>query len=196
MADLRDALEALERGLPIVIPTDTVYGLAARFDLPGAVRTLFDVKGRPEQKALPVLGAAREQLAELAVFTRDADALAERFWPGALTLVLARRRGFTYDLGGEGDDTVAVRVPSNEATLELLRLSGPLAVTSANLSGQPPCATAGDARAALGDAVAVYVDGGESRGSPSTVVALVNGIEVLREGAVSEGELRSALSLS
>ena len=196
VAELEDALVALDAGRPVVIPTDTVYGLAVRFDRPGAVRSLFIVKGRPEEKALPVLAAGIEQLEAVAVFNDDGRRLAARFWPGPLTLVLPRCSGFTHDLGGDGSDTVAVRVPSNETTLELLRRSGPLAVTSANRSGEPPCATVGSARSVLGDAVAVYVDGGELRGSPSTVASLVNGIEVSRLGKLSEAELRSALLMS
>lgn len=194
VTELSHSLKALAAGLPIVVPTDTVYGLAARFDLEGAVRTLFDVKGRPDDKPLPVLGADRAQLGPLAVFSREAERLAERFWPGPLTLVLRRRSTFIYDLGGGVSDTVALRVPSNETLLELLRYTGPLAVTSANLSGEPPCATVAEAREVLGEKVAVYVDGGELRGSPSTVVSLVNGIEVLRAGKVSEEEIRSVLT--
>ena len=194
MTELSRSLKALGAGQPIVVPTDTVYGLAARFDLEGAVRRLFVVKGRPDDKPLPVLGADRAQLGALAVFSRDAELLAERFWPGPLTLVLRRRSTFVHDLGGGASDTVALRVPSNETTLELLRYTGPLAVTSANLSGEPPFATVAEARAVLGEKVAVYIDGGELRGSPSTVVSLVNGIEVLRGGSVSEAEIRSALS--
>ena len=194
VTDLSAALGALHAGRPIVIPTDTVYGLAARFDLPAAVAALFAAKGRPDEKALPVLGASREQLDAVATFAPDAERLATRFWPGPLTLVLPRTEGFSHDLGGEDADTVAVRVPANDTTLELLRMSGPLAVTSANLSGEPPCATVAEARSVLGENVAVYVDGGELRGSPSTVVSLVNGIEVLRPGAVSEAEIASMLS--
>ena len=187
------ALEALGAGRPVVIPTDTVYGIAARFDVPGAVRAIFAAKGRPEEKPLPVLAATREQLEELAVFTDEAVLLADEFWPGALTLVLDRAEGFDHDLGGLGEPTVAVRVPSDDTARDLLSRSGPLAVTSANRSGEPPCATVEEARAVLGGSVAVYVDGGELRGSPSTVVSLVNGIEVLREGSVSEDDIASVL---
>lgn len=190
---LQQALEALDAGRPIVIPTDTVYGIAARFDLPGAVRAIFDAKGRPDEKALPVLGATLEQLEAVAAFTPQARQLVGRYWPGPLTVVLPRAPGFVHDIGGTNEHTVAVRVPAHGTTRQLLLLSGPLAVTSANLSGEPPCATVEEARSVLGDAIGVYLDGGELGGSPSTVLSLVNGIDVLREGAVSAADIGEAL---
>lgn len=188
------AVEALAAGDVIVMPTDTVYGLAARPELPGAVNAIFAIKRRASDQPLPVLGADVASLERVVSFDDRAAALAAEFWPGPLTLVLPRASGFPYDLGGDATDTVAVRVPAFDKTIELLAATGPLAVTSANRSGAPPAITVEEARAALGDEVGVFVDGGRVGGAPSTVLDLVRGPQVLREGALSAQELMSRLS--
>lgn len=189
---MKDALESLLSGGVVVMPTDTVYGLACLPSLSSAVSRVFDLKGRPDGKALPVLGADAEALANVAAFEDRSVELARRFWPGPLTMVLPRAEGFTYYLGDEESDSVAVRVPQNEIALELLSAAGPLAVTSANLSGHPPATTVEEAAAVFGSEVPVYVDGGESRGVPSTIVSLMGDLIVLREGGVTEEELKDA----
>lgn len=173
------AVAALARGAPVVVPTDTVYGVAAT---PGHAGALFGLKERPVAKALPILGAGTEQLSTVAVFDERASALASAFWPGPVTLVLARAGTFTADLGGLDPETVAVRVPAHDVALEVLRATGPLAVTSANLSGGPPATTLAEARRVFGDRVEVYLDGGVCDGTPSTVVSLTGAAEILREG--------------
>jgi L-threonylcarbamoyladenylate synthase len=188
-----DALAALRAGRLVVLPTDTVYGVAASPSQPEAIAAIFRVKGRPQDKPLPVLGADLEQLLSIAVFDERAERLAARFWPGPLTLVLPRAAGFDADLGGAGRDSVAVRVPASDVTRALLAEAGPLAVTSANLSGRPDPASVAEARTALGDAVAVYVDSGPAGGLPSTVVSLLGEPEVLRIGALDAAELRAVL---
>lgn len=189
------ALEALRAGGLVVLPTDTVYGVGCLPGAPGGIAALFAAKGRPRAKAIPVLGARRADLAAVAVFDARADALAARFWPGPLTLVLPRAPGFDHDLGGEDLATVALRVPAHPLARALLSASGPLAVTSANRSGEPPAATVEQARAALGGAVAVYLDGGPSTGEPSTVARLTaGGVEVLRAGALDAAALNAALA--
>jgi L-threonylcarbamoyladenylate synthase len=193
MTDLEIALAALDRGLPVVIPTDTVYGVAARPEVPGAVAEIFRAKGRSEDKPLPVLAADQHAAHGVGDLDERALALAERFWPGPLTIVVRRAAGFTWDLGGRADGTVAVRVPAHEVALGLLRASGPLAVTSANLSGRPPATTVAEARAALAPQVSAFLDGGTCNGSPSTVVSLVGDLDVLREGALAGDELLRAL---
>ena len=193
MSTVEEALVALGAGHPIVLPTDTVYGVGALPDRSEAVAAIFAAKGRPEDKALPVLGADRASLQDVGVFDRPAELLAERFWPGPLTLVLRRAPGFLHDLGGTDDATIAVRIPALAPTLDLLRASGPLAVTSANRSGEPPAATVEDARTALGHAIGVFVDGGRVGGAPSTVVSLVEEPVVLREGALTRDEIEAAL---
>lgn len=174
----------------MVIPTDTVYGIAADPRRPDAIKAIFALKGRPSDKPLPVLAASTSDLARVGLVEGPALKLAQRFWPGPLTIVVQRSMDFDHDLGGDPDDrTVAVRIPENPIALELLRSVGPLAVTSANLSNHPPARTIAEAMAAFGDSVTVYLDGGECDGEVSTVVRVVNEVEVLRVGALSAEEL-------
>lgn len=192
---LEQAADALDRGLLVALPTDTVYGLAARADLPAAVNRIFELKDRERDKPLPVLGSDPLSLEVIVRFDDRAATLARRFWPGPLTIVLPRAEGFDHDLGGTGSTSVAVRVPASDKTRTLLAMTGPLAVTSANPSGSPPALTAAEARAMFGDSVAVYLDeDGSGGGTSSTVVALTEGLAILREGPVSEEEIRQTLT--
>ena len=186
------ALRALDEGRVVVMPTDTVYGLAARPDRDSAVAAVFALKGRPRAKPLPVLAAGPEELGSVVVVDERVRRVAARFWPGPLTLVLRRASGFTTDLGGTGE-TLGVRVPACDLALSLLRAAGPLAVTSANRSGEKPAATAGEARRALGTAVSVYLDAGRVAGEESTVVSLAGEPELLRAGPISLGSVLDAL---
>jgi L-threonylcarbamoyladenylate synthase len=191
-ASLQAALRELDAGRLVVIPTDTVYGLAARPDDPAAVEAVFAAKGRPVDKPLPILGASPADLEAVATLGDAGRRVAHR-WPGPLTLVVPRARGFDHDLGGRGSQGVAIRVPACEIALELLRSSGPLAVTSANLSGRPPATTVTQARDALGHLVQVFVDGGPRSGRPSTVVSLLAGPELLRAGPIPFEQLLQEL---
>ena len=191
---LDDAIAALGNGGLVVLPTDTVYGLAAHLSFPRAIEAIFTLKGRPESKPLPVLASGVDQLADLAVIDDRARAIAERFWPGPLTLILPRAEGFDVDLGGGGVKTVGVRIPKEPRTLELLRLTGPLAVTSANRSGGREATTVEEARAELGEEVAVYIDGGRCVGIPSTVVFLAGERRLLREGPIPSVQIYQMLS--
>ncbi|MBA3630393.1 MAG: threonylcarbamoyl-AMP synthase [Actinobacteria bacterium] len=187
---MRPALQALRRGRPIVLPTDTVYGIGVMPAVPGAVELLFRAKSRPTSNPLPVLGESAEALAGVACLDRAAMELAQRFWPGPLTLVLRRAEGWAHDLGGTDRATVAVRVPSCGIARRLLAQSGPLAVSSANRSGGAPATTVAEARKALGRSVEVYIDGGHRSGAPSTVLSLVGAPVVLREGTIPASDLR------
>jgi L-threonylcarbamoyladenylate synthase len=181
------AAEALALGELVVVPTDTVYGLAARPDVPGATDRLFQAKQRPRDLTLPVLVAGPGDARRVAWMDIAADKLAARFWPGALTMVLPRTQAsMAWDLG-EDRDTVGVRVPAHEVVLELLARTGPLAVTSANRSGNPTPSDCLGVRVVLGDAVAVYLCTGVLDSDlPSTVVDLTGEEHsVLREGAIS-----------
>lgn len=186
---MKPALKALRNGRPIVFPTDTVYGIGVMPAVPGAVAALFRAKGRAESNPLPVLGASAEALAGVAQFDQAAYELARRFWPGPLTLVLHRAEGWRIHLGGDNSDSVGVRVPACPIARELLTLSGPLAVSSANRSGGAPATTVAGAREALGRAVEVFIDGGPRSGTASTVLSLIGAPVVLREGDLTAAQL-------
>ena len=192
MSSLQETIETLQAGDLAVIPTDTVYGLAAGLS-GAAISRIFEAKGRPESKPLPVLVGSLEQAESVAIVDDRARRLAQRFWPGPLTLVLTRAIGFDVDLGGDEKRTVAVRVPKHRLALDVLRAVGPLAVTSANLSGAPPAATISEARDAFGDAVAAYLDGGRCTGLPSTIVFLAGERRILREGALPQEQIAQML---
>jgi L-threonylcarbamoyladenylate synthase len=190
-----DALEAaaaaLRAGLVVAVPTDTVYGLAADPVVPGATARLFAVKGRPDGLALPVLladVAAAEHLA--GPFAAAARRVADRYWPGPLTIVLSRSApARQLELGGD-QQTIGLRCPAHELLRALLRRTGPLAVTSANPHGEPPLTTAAAVRAAFRTAVAAVLDGGTCAGTPSTVVRVAgDDVELLRAGAIDFTEL-------
>nr|MBA2600618.1 threonylcarbamoyl-AMP synthase [Actinomycetota bacterium] len=193
VSDPRAVARVLASGGLAVIPTDTVYGLAASLRA-GPVQRVFELKGRSRDKALPVLAAARADLEAVAHLDSRAQRLAEAFWPGSLTIVCRRATGFEVDLGGGEKGTVAVRVPDSDSLLKLLRLTGPLAVTSANASGAAPATTAARARAVFGEAVDAYLDGGVCDGIPSTVISVVDDPLVLREGALGAEDLLQMLA--
>ena len=190
----RAAAAAVEQGRLIVVPTDTVYGIAARLDRPAGLAAIFEAKARPSGMALPVLVPGLDQARALALLDERAEALAGAFWPGALTIVLARNPSLTATIGGDGT-SVGLRVPRHPALALLLAETGPLATSSANLSGRPTPEAIREIRASFGDAVAVYLDGGAARaGPPSTVVALTGPEPVLlREGAVPFTEILRVL---
>ena len=178
---LDEAVAALERGEVIVIPTDTVYGVAS---LPAFTARLFEVKERPTDVALPVLVADEAQARTIAEVSPTAAALMAAHWPGGLTIVLPRAPEFDADLGGTDTTTVGVRVPDHDVPRELARRVGPLVTTSANLHGRPTPVTAAEVRAEL--SVDVVIDGGPCAGAPSTVVR-VDGesVVVLRQGSTT-----------
>jgi L-threonylcarbamoyladenylate synthase len=180
---LAAAVAALRGGELVVLPTDTVYGLAAHPDWPDAIARVYAVKERPAEKQLPLLVDGAGQAATVAQVSPLAESLMARFWPGGLTLVLATR---------EGADTVAVRMPDHPVPLALIRaLEAPLATTSANRSGQPSCTTAADVQAQLPGGYAVLIDAGMSPGGrDSTVLDLTHSPpRILRPGAISADEL-------
>lgn len=189
---------ALRAGAVVAVPTDTVYGLAVDPARPGATQALFTLKSRPTHLALPVLVAGVEKAAALAGpagLSSVARLLAERFWPGALTVVVARRPGIDWDLGGD-PTTIGLRCPDHAALRALCRSVGPLATTSANRHGEVPLVTAEEVRAEFGDEVAV-LDGGRCDGRPSTVVDVsVEPLRLLRQGAVSWDDVLDVLSRS
>ena len=194
---ISEAVAALRGGGLAVIPTDTVYGIAADAFTLAAVTALLAAKGRGRQVPPPVLvGSRRAALALVEDVSSSGSDLIDEFWPGGLTLVFRAARSLAWDLG-DTRGTVAVRMPLHPVALDLLKETGPLAVSSANRTGQPPATTAAEAESQLGDAVSVYLDGGPCPGDvPSTIVDLTGPVpRLLREGVISVDRLRSVVAL-
>ncbi|MCU1421964.1 MAG: threonylcarbamoyl-AMP synthase [Microbacteriaceae bacterium] len=206
LTGMRLARVAIGRGELVVVPTDTVYGLAADAFSPEAVQRLLDAKGRTRQAPPPVLIPGIPTLDALAETVPDeVRALVAEFWPGGLTVILQARASLQWDLG-ETRGTVALRMPNNRLALELLSETGPLAVSSANLTGQTAASTAQDAEAMLGDSVSVYLDGGavgeaytgHEAGTGSTIVdatALADGgeLRIVRHGVISDEAIEAVI---
>ncbi|WP_124039850.1 L-threonylcarbamoyladenylate synthase [Neoactinobaculum massilliense] len=188
--DIAEAVAAVRAGTLVVLPTDTVYGVGADAFSPSAVDRLLTAKGRGRDKPSPVLVdsvAAAERLA--VAIPPVARAMMEQLWPGALTIVLPAQPTIGWDLG-ETNGTVALRMPDSADALALLSAAGPMAVSSANLTGHAPALTAADAREQLGEKVAVYLDGGAVTGGvPSTIVRIGERIEILRHGAIPDARI-------
>ena len=194
-AAVHAAAGALRAGELVVLPTDTVYGLAADAFNTAATAQVFELKKRPRTLPLPVLVSRPKQAWALAsTVPPAAPSLAAAFWPGALTMILPQTADLSWDLG-DAPGTIAVRMPQHPAVLQLLEMVGPLAVTSANLSGEPTPPTVPEIKDRLGDTVAVYLDGGDSPGDTgSTIVDLTAGAPVIRrEGPISADEIRRAI---
>jgi tRNA threonylcarbamoyl adenosine modification protein (Sua5/YciO/YrdC/YwlC family) len=198
-AAIEAAREAIEAGECVVLPTDTVYGIGADAFSAEAVQRLLNAKGRGRDMPPPVLIGEPGLIKALAVDVPDeANELIARHWPGALTVICRVQPSLRMDLG-DSKDTIALRLPDHELTREILRRTGPMAVSSANLSGQPAALTCDEAIDQLGDSVAVYLDGGElaaTGGMPSTIVDFTqrDDGDVLRVGAISLDVLRETLS--
>ncbi|MCL2652792.1 MAG: L-threonylcarbamoyladenylate synthase, partial [Propionibacteriaceae bacterium] len=189
---IRAAAAAVAAGQCIVLPTDTVYGIGADATSPQAVQALLDAKQRGRDMPPPILLPDAGLLPQVAADVPEAaQALAEAFWPGALTLIL--KALLPLDLG-DRPETIAVRVPDHDSTRNLLRATGLLAVSSANVSGKPPATTVAEAHAMLGDSVAVYLDGGPTAGDmPSTIVDLASNPacgRIVRQGVISAQAIR------
>lgn len=192
---IEEAAAAARRGALIVLPTDTVYGVGTRPDDPEATARLFVAKERPTGLTLPILVASHEDARRVGVFDGPADALAVACWPGALTIVLPRTETSAgWELGGD-TATVGVRIPAHPLTLEVLRATGPLAVTSANRSGEPPATTCEALVEVFGDRVDVYLcEDRPLEGVSSTVLDLAHGEpRLLRRGDLDPVALARAM---
>ncbi|MBC7559621.1 MAG: threonylcarbamoyl-AMP synthase [Dermatophilaceae bacterium] len=189
------AAEAVRGGEVVVLPTDTVYGVGVDAFASDAVAAVLMAKGRGREMPLPVLVPNAQTVDGLAAgvpgYARD---LIKAFWPGPLTLVLHAQTSLMWDLG-DTNGTVALRMPRNDTALKLLNDVGPMAVTSANVSGQPPAKTIVDAAAQLGSAVSVYLDAGPSAGDLASTILDCTGASpvILRAGAVTAGQLQEVL---
>lgn len=194
-AAIEAAVAAVAAGQCIVLPTDTVYGIGADSSSPEAIQRLLAAKHRGRDMPPPVLIAEVAMLRALTdEVTDDMFELAEAFWPGALTLVVTAQPNLRMDLGDRGQ-TIAVRVPDHDFTRQLLRATGPLAVSSANVSGRPPATTAAEAKEQLGKTVKVYLDGGPAgEPVPSTIVDLTGTPRILREGRLSRERLAGVVA--
>jgi len=188
------ALQALQKGQVAAFPTDTVYGIGTLAHSQEGIDQLFAIKGREADKAIPVLLGDLQALSQVTQgLSAMALRLAERFWPGPLTLVVPRHPSLPANLSIEA--TIGVRMPDHPIALALLRAAGPLAVTSANLSGGANCVTAQEVLAQLGGRIALLLDGGSTPGGvPSTVVDCTGPQpRILRAGPLSLQELLAVL---
>ena len=207
LAGMRQAKLALGRNELVVLPTDTVYGIGCDAFSAKGVESLLAAKGRGPQSPPPVLIGNLDTLNALADFVPNvARKLAETFWPGALTMIFKAQPALSWELG-ETKGTVALRMPDHKIALALLQETGPLAVSSANLTGQPAATTCQQAEAYLGSSVSVYLDGGNSpKGEASTILDLTDlvdsydaqgnlsttgKIKIVRHGALSSEKIRS-----
>jgi tRNA threonylcarbamoyl adenosine modification protein (Sua5/YciO/YrdC/YwlC family) len=189
------AAAAVDRGSLVVMPTDTVYGIGADAFSPAAVRLLLAAKGRGRDMPVPVLVGSWRTLEGLAEsIPPQVRELVRAFWPGGLTLVVRHAPSLRWDLG-EGRGTVAVRMPLHPVAIELLGRTGPMAVSSANISGSPPATTIDEAATQLGGSVEVYLDGGPCPAAvASTIVDCTRDVpRVLRVGTVDIAALRAVL---
>jgi L-threonylcarbamoyladenylate synthase len=195
---LAAAVTAVLNGELVVLPTDTVYGLGADAFSPAAVRRLLTAKGRGRDMPPPVLvGTVRAATALVEDMGPDGQRLIDEFWPGGLTIVCRAARSLSWDLG-DTKGTVAIRMPEDTVALDLLRETGPMAVSSANLSGSESATTAADARDQLGEAVSVYLDGGKVAGGVASTIVDLTGPQprLLRRGAISVGRLREVAAVT
>ncbi|MEV6179853.1 L-threonylcarbamoyladenylate synthase [Streptomyces sp. NPDC052016] len=192
---LREAASAVRRGELVVLPTDTVYGIGADAFSKEAVGDLLEAKGRGRNMPTPVLIGSPNTLHGLVTdFSELAWELVDAFWPGALTLVARHQPSLQWDLG-DTRGTVAVRMPLHPVAIELLTEVGPMAVSSANLTGHPAPENCDSAQEMLGDSVSVYLDGGPTPGNvPSSIVDVSGDVPLLlRAGAITADELRKVV---
>ncbi|MDT7711950.1 MAG: L-threonylcarbamoyladenylate synthase [Pseudonocardiales bacterium] len=194
---LAAAARAVRGGRLVVLPTDTVYGIGCDAFSSSAVRALLAAKKRGPDMPVPVLVGSWSTIDGLVLgVPKPARELIEAFWPGGLSLVLPHAPSLDWDLGST-KGTVMLRMPLHPVALELLREVGPMAVSSANRSGQPPATTIEQAREQLADRVGVFLDGGPAGQMASTIVDLTGDEPVvLREGAVSAAEIGEVLGVT
>ncbi len=200
---LDKSVSVLEAGGMIAFPTETFYGLGVRFDLPESLERLYELKRRPKQKAMPLIIGHIGLLS--AIVPRDwlehipspVKSLADRFWPGPLTLLLPAGKGLSEFLTA-GSGMIAVRIPGESFALNLAREADfPITATSANISGMPPSVNAREVVRYFDDRIDLLVDGGETRGGlPSTIIDATKApMKIMREGAITTKELENYLEL-
>ncbi|MBT0568426.1 L-threonylcarbamoyladenylate synthase [Williamsia sp. CHRR-6] len=196
-AGVRAAVGAVKAGRLVVLPTDTLYGIGCDAFDSDAVSSLLAAKGRGRDMPVPVLVGSWDTVDGLVLsVSQRLRELVRAFWPGGLSLVVEQAPSLAWDLG-DTRGTVMLRMPLHPVAIEVLREVGPMAVSSANKSGQPPATTAAEARDQLGDEVAVYLDGGPAaKATPSTIVDLTDAApKILRVGAVSAEQIAEVLAV-
>ena len=194
---IRAAADAVRAGRCVVLPTDTVYGIGCDAFNNDAVETLLATKRRGPDMPVPVLVGSWVTIQGLVrEFTETAKTLVEAFWPGGLSIVVPEAPSLPWNLG-DTRGTVLLRMPNQPLALELLQETGPMAVSSANISGNPPATTATEARQQFGDEVPIYLDGGTAEiGEPSTIIDISGPApRILREGAISAERIGQVLEL-
>lgn len=194
---VRAAADAVRAGRCVVLPTDTVYGIGCDAFNNDAVATLLATKRRGPDMPVPVLVGSWSTIQGLVrEFSDTAKILVEAFWPGGLSIVVPEAPSLPWNLG-DTRGTVLLRMPNQPLALELLQETGPMAVSSANISGNPPAQAAAEAKAQFGDAIGVYLDGGEAEvGTPSTIIDISKPQPViLREGAIPIERIGEVLGL-
>jgi L-threonylcarbamoyladenylate synthase len=193
--NLSQALQVLKEGGMVAFPTDTVYGLGANAYHAQAIAKLYEAKGRSRENPIPILIANMQDLTRVSLSPPPmARRLAKRFWPGPITLIIWRKSNLPNEISPTS--TVGVRVPDHHVAQALLTIAGPLAVTSANRSGDPIACTASEVFEGLGGSIDLILDGGRTPGGePSTVVDCTRASpRILREGPISEAEIHEVLT--
>ena len=192
---LEEAISTVQRGGVVAFPTDTVYGIGASLNHPDALARIYDVKGRAQDKPIPILVSRADVISTL---VEDADpdlvVLAHRFWPGPLTVILRARADLPAEVKAP-DGTCGIRIPNHSVPLAIAQANGgAIATTSANKSGEPAATQAATIRDSLGDELDLILDGGIAPGSTASTVIRREGdtISVIREGSVSAEQLRDA----
>ncbi len=192
--DFSAAVKALQDGEPIIFPTDTLYALGADIYNEAAVRKVFDIKQRPYSVPLPVAVESIQAMGTIAVVSRTAQIISEKFLPGSLTLILEKKQSVP-DIVTSGSDTIAVRIPNDSIALYLLSEFGPLTVTSANLHDKKTQSTIKEILMQLEVPIPVYLDDGRRDGAPSTIVDVsTKKPQIVRKGSISKEQILDVIS--
>jgi len=189
---LKDFVSKLNNGEVIVIPTETVFGLAASAGNDEAIERIYQMKGRSENKPLQVMVSGMDMAKEYAIFDDNANNIADKYWPGSLTMILRNREGSNLSNLLDYNGTIGLRVPDNKRVIDLIDSFGmPLAVTSANLSNEPPILNIRDIKKIFGNEMPIYADKNENfSGVASTIIDLADdNIKILREGRINGNDL-------
>ena len=193
-SDLKEIADIIRQGDLIVYPSETVYGIGADIFNEAAIKKLFLVKKRPFDMPLSVGVADKKMASSIAEIDGHADKLIEKFMPGPLTIIV-KKKDNVPDIVTANSHKVGIRIPDHPVAMQIIKRTGPIVATSANLHSKPDTVKMEDARKDLGDAVSAYIDGGPCPlGKPSTIVWLMDGeVEIIRQGAITKKQIEDAL---